>query len=65
MRKMIDCRELPSEKNCTLTIAGEEEEVVRAAVLHGVDVHGHKDTPDFRSEIRRSLKDERPPASGR
>jgi predicted small metal-binding protein len=64
MRKMVDCRDFPSVKNCTLTIAGEEDEVVRAAVLHAVDVHGHKDTPDFRNEIRRSLKDERPPARG-
>jgi predicted small metal-binding protein len=58
-RKMVDCREFPSEKKCTLTIAGEEDEVVRAAVLHAVDVHGHRDTPEFRTEIRKSLKDER------
>jgi hypothetical protein len=58
-RKMIDCREMPSEKKCTLTISGEEEEVVRAAVLHGADIHGHKDTPEFRNEIRKMLKDER------
>jgi len=58
-RKMVDCREFPSEKKCTLTISGEEDEVVRAAVLHGVDVHGHRDTPEFRSEIRKALKDER------
>jgi len=58
-RKMVDCREMPSEKKCTLTISGEEDEVVRAAVLHGVDIHGHKDTPEFRNEIRKMLKDER------
>ena len=32
-RKMMDCREFPSESKCTLTIAGEEDEVLRAAVL--------------------------------
>jgi len=58
-RKTIDCRDFPSQTKCTLTIAGEEDEVVRAATLHAVDVHGHKDTPEFRSELRRSLKDER------
>jgi len=58
-RKMIDCRDYPSEMQCTLAIAGEEEEVVRAATMHAVDVHGHKDTPEFRAEIRSSLKDER------
>jgi hypothetical protein len=58
-RKIVDCREFPSESNCTLTISGEEEEVVRAATLHAVDVHGHRDTPEFRQQIRGALKDER------
>lgn len=61
MRKLMDCREFPSESKCTLTIAGEEDEVLRAAVLHAVDVHGHRDTPEFRNEIRKSLKPERQP----
>jgi hypothetical protein len=58
-RKMVDCREMPSEKGCTLKISGEEDEVLRAAVMHAVDVHGHKDTPEFRKELRGALKDER------
>jgi predicted small metal-binding protein len=58
-RKIVDCRDVPSESKCTLTIAGEEDEVVRAATLHAVDVHGHQDTPEFREMIRRSLKDDR------
>jgi hypothetical protein len=58
-RKIVDCRDFPSESKCTLTIAGEEEEVVRAATLHGGDVHGHRDTPEFRNQIRGALKDER------
>jgi len=57
-RKMVDCRDTPSEKGCTLTISGEEDEVVRAAVLHAVDAHGHRDTSEFRELIRRSLKAE-------
>jgi predicted small metal-binding protein len=57
-RKVMDCREVPSESNCTLTISGDEDEVVRAAVMHAVDVHGHQDTREFRDEVRRSLKDE-------
>ena len=57
-RKIVDCRDFPSETKCTLRISGEEDEVVRAATLHGVDVHGHKDTPEFRDQIRRSLKNE-------
>jgi hypothetical protein len=57
-RTTMDCRDFPSESKCTLTISGEEDEVVRAAVMHGVDVHGHRDTPEFRNEIRKSLKPE-------
>ncbi|MBT2472325.1 DUF1059 domain-containing protein [Streptomyces sp. ISL-66] len=60
MRKFIDCREYPSEANCTLTIAGEEEEVVRAATEHSVSVHQEVDTPEFRDMLRTMLKDEAP-----
>jgi predicted small metal-binding protein len=57
-RKVADCREMPSESGCTLTIAGQEEEVVRAAAEHAVSVHGHDDSPDLRNQIRSMLKDE-------
>ena len=60
MRKVVDCRDVPSETKCSLTIAGEEEEVVRAAAEHAVSVHGDKDSPELREEIRSSLKDEAP-----
>lgn len=61
-RKIVDCRESPSVSGCTLTIAGEEEEVVRAAAMHAKDVHQHEDTPELREQIRQSLKDEMPSA---
>jgi len=57
-RKVADCREMPSESGCTLTIAGQEDEVVRAAAEHAVSVHGHSDSPELRSEIKSMLKDE-------
>jgi predicted small metal-binding protein len=57
-RKFVDCREMPSESNCSLYISGTEEEVVTAAAEHAASVHGHEDTPEFREEIRKSLKDE-------
>ncbi|RKS71857.1 uncharacterized protein DUF1059 [Actinomadura pelletieri DSM 43383] len=60
MRKVADCRDQPSEMNCTLMISGEEDEVVRAAAEHAASVHGHADTPEFREEIRGMLKDEEP-----
>ncbi|HEX3812925.1 MAG TPA: DUF1059 domain-containing protein [Mycobacteriales bacterium] len=58
MRKVADCRDYPSEKNCTLLIAGEEDEVMEAAVQHAVSAHGHTDTPEFRATLRGMLKDE-------
>ncbi|MEY9873354.1 putative small metal-binding protein [Streptacidiphilus sp. MAP12-33] len=58
MRKVADCRDYPSESGCSLTIAGEEEEVVRAAAEHAVSVHGETDSPELRNEIRGALKDE-------
>ena len=44
-RKYIDCREFPNEANCTLAISGAEQEVLDAAVMHAVSVHGHEDAP--------------------
>jgi hypothetical protein len=49
---MADCRRFPSESNCSLTIIGEEDEVLRTAGEHAVSVHGHEDTPELREQIR-------------
>ena len=57
-RKVADCRDMPSESGCTLTIAGEEDEVVDAAVAHAVAVHGHTADDELALMIRSSLKDE-------
>ncbi|MEU2025901.1 DUF1059 domain-containing protein [Streptomyces sp. NPDC016469] len=57
-RKIADCRKYPSETNCSLTIAGEEEEVVRAASEHAVSVHQHTDGPELREQVRATLEDE-------
>ncbi len=57
-RKIADCRDIPNEISCTLTISGEEKEVIDAAVLHAVNAHGEEDTPQLREMIRGSLKDE-------
>jgi predicted small metal-binding protein len=60
MRKVADCREFPSEKDCSLTISGTEDEVLAAAVEHAVSAHGHADTPELREQVRTMLKDEVP-----
>jgi len=57
-RVMADCRRFPSESNCSLTIIGDEEEVVRAAAEHAVSVHSHEDTPELREKIRGMLEPE-------
>jgi Protein of unknown function (DUF1059) len=54
-RMVLDCRTVPSESGCTLTLRGEEEEVLRAAAAHAVDVHGHTDGDDLWSALRGSL----------
>ncbi|MEE1844474.1 MULTISPECIES: DUF1059 domain-containing protein [unclassified Streptomyces] len=58
-RKIADCRKHPSVSHCSLTIAGEEEEVVRAATQHAVSVHEHADSPELREQIRSMLEDEK------
>jgi len=56
-RVYVDCREMPSESNCDLAMAGSEEHVLNAAVVHAVTAHGHEDTPELREQIRASLKE--------
>ena len=57
-RKVIDCRNFPTDKNCSLAISGTEEEVLDLAVLHASTVHGHENTPELREQIRSLLADE-------
>ena len=67
-RKYVDCREFPSEMNCSVTlIADTERELLDAAVQHAVAVHGHKDTPELREMLKGAFRDGSPPdqVSGR
>jgi hypothetical protein len=58
VRKYIDCRDFPSESNCSLRIAGTEAEVVKAAAQHAVDSHGHQAGPELDAELRSALRNE-------
>ncbi len=61
-RKYIDCREFPSEMNCTLAMAADsEDELLEAAVEHAVVVHKHQDLPEFRRQLRKLFKNGTPP----
>jgi hypothetical protein len=55
---VADCRLFPSEKNCSLTIAGTEEEVLAVAIRHAVSEHGHADSPELRQQLRGMLRPE-------
>jgi predicted small metal-binding protein len=61
-RKYIDCRQFPSETNCSVAISADsEKELLDIAVQHAVTIHGHKDTPEFRRELKKAFKDGAPP----
>jgi hypothetical protein len=57
-RKMADCRRFESDNGCSLTIIGEEQEVMEAAAQHAVSAHGHEDTPELRGQIQGMLESE-------
>jgi hypothetical protein len=57
-RMMADCRRFDSDSNCSLTIIGEEDEVITAAAQHAAAVHGHQDTPEFREQLHGMLEAE-------
>ena len=62
-RKFIDCREFPSETNCSVAISADsEEELLEAAIQHAVQVHHHQDTPELRRQIKTAFKEGTPPA---
>ena len=62
-RKYIDCREYPSDMNCSVALsANTENELLEAAVQHAVAVHQHQDTPELRQQLRKMFKSGSPPA---
>ena len=61
-RKYVDCREFPSESKCTVAISADtEKELIEVAVQHGVKVHGHHDTAEFRKMLKQAIKEGSPP----
>jgi hypothetical protein len=57
-RKTIDCRAVPNEVGCTLALSGEPGELLDAAVVHAVTVHGHADSPELREALSGLMADE-------
>ena len=63
-RRYIDCREVPSESNCSIAISADSEnEVLEAAVQHAVAVHGHEDNAELRGMIRSGIHEGTPAGS--
>ena len=55
-RKYVDCRQFPSDTKCTVTISADtDKELLEVAVQHAVAVHGHKDTPEFRGQLKQAF----------
>lgn len=56
-RMFVDCRDYPSEMNCTVAISADtKKEILEAAVQHAVAVHGHQDSPQLRLELEKMIK---------
>ena len=56
-RMFVDCRDYPSEMNCTLAISADtEKELLDAAVQHAVAVHNHHDGPELREQLAKMIK---------
>ncbi|KVN67581.1 DUF1059 domain-containing protein [Burkholderia stagnalis] len=62
-RRYIDCREFPSDMNCSVAISADSDgELLEAAVQHAVTVHQHTDTPELRTQLKTLFRDGTPPA---
>jgi predicted small metal-binding protein len=60
-RKFIDCREYPSDINCTVAISADsEKELLDIAAQHAVAVHGHTDSPQLRETLKSLFKEGMP-----
>ena len=58
MRKSIDCRNYPSDMNCTVALSADSaDELLEIAAAHAVNAHGHSDTPELRAVLRGMFKD--------
>ena len=58
-RMFVDCRDYPSEMNCTVAISADtEKELLDAAVQHAVAVHNHHDSPQLREELTKLIRQE-------
>jgi hypothetical protein len=55
-RYSLDCREHPSDSNCSLYVEGTREELLPLAIHHVTTVHGHPDDAETRGFIEADMK---------
>jgi hypothetical protein len=55
-RSTIDCRLIPSDSACTMTLTGEPDDLLEAAAAHAVSAHGHSDGPELRDALRGAMQ---------
>jgi predicted small metal-binding protein len=61
-RKYIDCREFPSEMNCSVALCADtEKELLEAALQHAIAVHKHADSPELRPQLKTLFHEGTPP----
>lgn len=61
-RKYIDCREFPSEMNCSVALSADSDaELQEAAVQHATTVHKHADPPELRAQLKTMFHEGTPP----
>ena len=59
-RKYLDCQvqDIPGAEKCATTLSAEtKEELLEAAIKHGINVHGLANTQEFREMVRKEFKD--------
>ncbi len=60
-RKQIDCRNYDVLRldgtDCSITLAGDEDQLFVEALAHGRAMHGLQDTPEVRERIREAMSD--------
>lgn len=62
-RYYVDCRDYPGDVKCSLALSADsKEELLEAVVQHGEEVHGYKDTPEFRKNVVKGMKKGTPSA---
>jgi len=58
-RKVFDCRNYPSEHNCSISISGTEEEVLDEAIHHATTKHGIQNNSRLREQLRDMLDEDK------